>query len=58
MLGQGIFGKVVEAVDNKTRKRVAIEIIHAIPRYCDASKIGIWVLQKLKERDPLNRKYV
>jgi len=55
-LGQGTFGKVVEAIDTQTNKRVAIKIIRAIPKYRDASKIEVRVLQKLKERDPLNRK--
>ena len=58
LLGQGTFGKVVEAVDTQTNKRVAIKITRAIPKYRDASKIEVRVLQKLKERDPLNRKYV
>jgi serine/threonine protein kinase len=58
LLGQGTFGKVVEAIDTQTSKRVAIKIIRAIPKYRDASKIEVRVLQKLKERDPLNRKYV
>ena len=56
LLGQGTFGKVVEAVDTETNKRLAIKIIQAIPKYRDASKIEVRVLQKLKERDPLNRK--
>lgn len=58
LLGQGTFGKVVEAVDTRTTKRVAIKIIRAIPKYRDASKIEVRVLTKLKERDPLNRQYV
>ncbi|KAF8623639.1 hypothetical protein AX17_007339 [Amanita inopinata Kibby_2008] len=55
LLGQGTFGKVVEAVDTLTNKRVAVKIIRAIPKYRDASKIEVRVLQKLKERDPTNR---
>ncbi|GBE88243.1 Dual specificity protein kinase lkh1 [Sparassis crispa] len=55
LLGQGTFGKVVEAVDTHTNTRVAIKIIRAIPKYRDASKIEVRVLQKLKERDPTNR---
>lgn len=58
LLGQGTFGKVVEAVDTRTQRRVAIKIIRAIPKYRDASKIEVRVLTKLKERDPLNRQYV
>jgi len=57
LLGQGTFGKVVEALDTQTNTKVAIKIIRAIPKYRDASKIEVRVLQKLKERDPLNRKY-
>lgn len=56
LLGQGTFGKVVEAVDTETNKRVAIKIIRAIPKYRDASKMEVRVLQKLKERDPRNLK--
>lgn len=58
LLGQGTFGKVVEAIDTTNHKRVAIKIIRAVPKYRDASKIEVRVLQKLKERDPLNKKYV
>jgi dual-specificity kinase len=55
LLGQGTFGKVVEAVDIETNKRVAIKIIRAIQKYREASRIEVRVLQKLKERDPSNR---
>jgi dual-specificity kinase len=55
LLGQGTFGKVVEAVDIETNKRVAIKIIRAIQKYREASRIEVRVLQKLKERDPTNR---
>ena len=58
LLGQGTFGKVVEAIDTHENKRVAIKIIRAIQKYRDASKIEVRVLQKLKERDPTNRKSV
>ncbi|KAF9266591.1 CMGC/CLK protein kinase [Marasmius fiardii PR-910] len=54
LLGQGTFGKVVEAHDTHTNKKVAIKIIRAIPKYRDASKIEVRVLQKLKEKDPHN----
>lgn len=37
---------------------MAIKIIRAIPKYRDASKIEVRVLQKLKERDPTNKQYV
>ncbi|KIM33326.1 hypothetical protein M408DRAFT_326086 [Serendipita vermifera MAFF 305830] len=54
LLGQGTFGKVVEAVDPSSNKRVAIKIIRAIPKYREASTIEIRVLRLLKERDPHN----
>ncbi|KAK7454475.1 serine threonine protein kinase CMGC group [Stygiomarasmius scandens] len=54
LLGQGTFGKVVEAVDTHTNTKVAIKIIRAIPKYRDASKIEVRVLQRLKEKDPHN----
>ncbi|KAF8591100.1 CMGC/CLK protein kinase [Ramaria rubella] len=54
LLGQGTFGKVVEAVDTRLKSRVAVKIIRAIPKYRDASKIEIRVLNRLKERDPHN----
>ncbi|KAF7358372.1 hypothetical protein MVEN_00887200 [Mycena venus] len=55
LLGRGISGKVVEAVDTQTDTKVAIKIIRAIPKYRDASKNEVRVLRKLQERDPLNR---
>lgn len=55
LLGQGTFGKVVEAVDTKNNFAVAIKIIRAVPKYRDASKIEIRVVQRLKERDPENK---
>ncbi|KAJ3997175.1 CMGC/CLK protein kinase [Lentinula boryana] len=54
LLGQGTFGKVVEAIDTFTNTRVAIKIIRAIPKYRDASRIEVRVLRELKMKDPLN----
>lgn len=42
----------------KTNNKVAIKIIRAVPKYRDASKIEIRVVQKLKERDPMNKQCV
>jgi dual-specificity kinase len=55
LLGQGTFGKVIEAFDTQNNIAVAIKIIRAIPKYRDASKIEIRVVKKLKERDPENK---
>lgn len=55
LLGQGTFGKVVEAQAAKAFNRVAIKIIRAVPKYREASAIEIRVLKTLKEHDPQNR---
>ncbi|CAO0789527.1 unnamed protein product [Mucor circinelloides] len=54
LLGQGTFGKVVECYDRVKRTFCAIKIIRAIPKYRDASKVEIRVLNSLKEHDPIN----
>ncbi|CAO3689944.1 unnamed protein product [Umbelopsis vinacea] len=54
LLGQGTFGKVVECWDRVRRRYCAVKVIRAVPKYRDASKIEIRVLNTLKERDPLN----
>lgn len=54
LLGQGTFGKVVECVDKKTNKCVAVKIIRAVQKYRDASQIEIRVLRTLREHDPHN----
>ena len=56
LLGQGTFGKVLEANDKKTHGKVAIKIIRNIPKYRDASKIEIMVLNEIKKADPENKK--
>ncbi|ORX40996.1 kinase-like domain-containing protein [Kockovaella imperatae] len=54
LLGQGTFGKVVEARHLETRRKVAIKVIRAVQKYRDASKIEIRVLEALKRNDPEN----
>lgn len=51
LLGQGTFGKVIEATEAHKTRRVAIKIIRAIPKYREASTIEIRVLKKLREQD-------
>ncbi|CAD6918481.1 unnamed protein product [Tilletia controversa] len=55
LLGQGTFGKVVECLDVRSRKHVAVKVIRAIQKYRDASQIEIRVLKTLKDHDPLNK---
>ena len=55
LLGQGTFGKVVEAYDRDRDVPVAIKIIRAVPKYRDASRIELRVLSTLKSNDKFNR---
>ncbi|KAI7464893.1 dual specificity tyrosine-phosphorylation-regulated kinase 3 [Hortaea werneckii] len=55
LLGQGTFGKVVRALDVRSRKEVAVKIIRAVPKYRDASRIELRVLQTLRAADEVNR---
>jgi len=63
LLGQGTFGKVVQAVDRKSidrrhpekTKLVAIKIIRSVQKYRDASRIELRVLSTLKANDHENR---
>jgi dual-specificity kinase len=55
LLGQGTFGKVVQARDRRTNKAVAIKIIRSVQKYRDASKIELRVLATLKANDEENR---
>ncbi|KAK1545731.1 hypothetical protein CPAR01_03233 [Colletotrichum paranaense] len=55
LLGQGTFGKVVQARDRKRNKSVAIKIIRSVQKYRDASRIELRVLATLKANDDENR---
>lgn len=55
LLGQGTFGKVVQARDRKRNKAVAIKIIRSVQKYRDASRIELRVLSTLKANDQENR---
>lgn len=55
MLGQGTFGKVVEAFDKKKGNKVAIKVIRSVQKYRDASRIELRVLSTLASNDPHNR---
>ncbi|KAI9681094.1 MAG: dual specificity protein kinase kns1 [Caeruleum heppii] len=55
LLGQGTFGKVVEAYDRKKRTRCAIKIIRSVQKYRDASRIELRVLSTLSSNDKYNR---
>jgi dual-specificity kinase len=55
LLGQGTFGKVVQARDRRRGECVAIKIIRSVQKYRDASKIELRVLATLKANDEDNR---
>lgn len=55
LLGQGTFGKVVEAFDKRKGTRCAVKIIRAVPKYRDASRIELRVLSTLACNDKFNR---
>lgn len=55
LLGQGTFGKVVEAYDREKRQNCAIKVIRSVQKYRDASKIELRVLQTLYTHDKQNR---
>ncbi|KAI4213881.1 MAG: hypothetical protein LQ351_003576 [Letrouitia transgressa] len=55
LLGQGTFGKVVEAVDKRSQTRCAIKIIRSVQKYRDASRIELRVLSTLSQNDRENR---
>lgn len=59
LLGQGTFGKVVEATERgKSLHKVAVKIIRAVPKYREAAGIEIRVLRTLRDNDPENTQYV
>ncbi|KNC48139.1 CMGC/CLK protein kinase [Thecamonas trahens ATCC 50062] len=54
LLGEGTFGKVVEAWDNKRRQWVAIKIIRNIPKYRKAAEIEMNILDDVEQREAKN----
>uniref|UniRef100_A0A0B7JNJ0 Protein kinase domain-containing protein n=2 Tax=Bionectria ochroleuca TaxID=29856 RepID=A0A0B7JNJ0_BIOOC len=55
LIGQGTFGKVVQARDLDNTDSVAIKIIRSVQKYRDAAKIELRVLQTLRQNDPDNK---
>ncbi|KAK7432503.1 serine threonine protein kinase CMGC group [Neonectria magnoliae] len=55
LLGQGTFGKVVQALDHETNEVVAVKIIRSVQKYRDAAKIELRVLQTLRQNDAENK---
>lgn len=55
LLGQGTFGKVVQAHDRRRNELVAVKVIRSVQKYRDASRIELRVLATLKANDEENR---
>ncbi|POR32811.1 Dual specificity protein kinase lkh1 [Tolypocladium paradoxum] len=55
LLGQGTFGKVVQARDRRLNELVAVKVIRSVQKYRDASRIELRVLATLKANDEENR---
>ena len=55
LLGQGTFGKVVEAFDKRKKTKCAVKIIRSVQKYRDASRIELRVLSTLSLNDKTNR---
>ncbi|ORX69231.1 kinase-like protein, partial [Linderina pennispora] len=55
LLGQGTFGKVMECEDSQSGRLVAVKVIRAVPKYRDAARIEVRVLQTLQRNDPPNK---
>ncbi|PNY29403.1 Dual specificity protein kinase lkh1 [Tolypocladium capitatum] len=55
LLGQGTFGKVVQAHDRRRNELVAVKVIRSVQKYRDASRIELRVLATLKANDAENR---
>lgn len=54
-LGEGTFGKVVKALDQKNDQIVALKIIKNVEKYREAAKLEINVLKHLAQTDPESR---
>ncbi|KAM3873076.1 dual specificity protein kinase CLK2b [Diretmus argenteus] len=55
-LGEGTFGKVVQCLDHdRGGARTALKIIKNLEKYREAAKLEINVLEKISEKDPLNK---
>lgn len=55
LLGQGTFGKVVEAYDKQKGSKCAVKVIRSVQKYRDASRIELRVLSTLSSNDKANR---
>ncbi|ESL11242.1 protein kinase [Trypanosoma rangeli SC58] len=55
LLGEGTFGKVVEAWDRKRKEYCAVKIVRNVPKYTRDAKIEIQFMEKVRQSDPSDR---
>lgn len=52
LLGEGTFGKVVEAWDRKHKMHCAVKIVRNVPKYSRDAKVEIGYMEKVRAADP------
>lgn len=55
LLGEGTFGKVVEAWDRKRKEYCAVKIVRNVPKYTRDAKIEIQFMEKVRSADLADR---
>ncbi|CAD2220500.1 Protein kinase domain/Protein tyrosine kinase, putative [Angomonas deanei] len=55
LLGEGTFGKVVEAWDRKRKEYCAVKIVRNVPKYTRDAKIEIQFMEKVRQADTVDR---
>ncbi|ORC86016.1 protein kinase [Trypanosoma theileri] len=55
LLGEGTFGKVVEAWDRKRKEYCAVKIVRNVPKYTRDAKIEIQFMEKVRQADAADR---
>jgi serine/threonine protein kinase len=55
LLGQGTFGKVVEAWDRKRKQYCAVKIVRNVPKYTRDAAVEVQYMQRLASADPSDR---
>jgi dual-specificity kinase len=55
LLGEGTFGKVVEAWDRKRKEYCAVKIVRNVPKYTRDARIEIQFMEKVRQADLADR---
>ena len=54
LIGKGSFGQVLEVIDHKTRKNIALKIVKNLPKFHQQAKIEVEILNFIKDFDASN----